>query len=307
MVTSCCDMAALKAHIKAMAVEAGAVAAGFARIEPVDADAVADYDRFLDAGGRAEMPYLERYLSIRRDPRLLFEPPASEGTVISMAFPYHHPGPNPLFARYAQGEDYHKVLRRRLKPVARFITENTGLRARVCVDTAPLLERYWAVKSGIGFVGKNRCLIVPGAGSWVFLAEIVTEALMEPDAPSAQSCRGCNACLRRCPHGALTSAGINPAKCLSCLTIEHREALPFTLASRMVYGCDICQAVCPHNAAPAAGLPEFAPTPGMLALTRSDVAAMTAERYDSLFASSAVRRCPLEQLKRNTGMSVAGD
>lgn len=294
-----CDMASLKACVKAMAARAGAVATGFACAEPVPPGVMDDYELFLDAGGRAEMPYLERYMPIRRDPRLLFEPPAAQGTVISMAFPYHHPRTNPLFARYAQGEDYHKVLRRCLKPLTRFITENTGLRARVCVDTAPIFERYWAVRAGVGFVGKNRCLIVPGAGSWVFLAEIVTEAVFEPDAPSTQTCRGCNACLRRCPHGALTPSGVNPAKCLSCLTIEHRGELPFALDAKMVYGCDTCQAVCPHNAAPAAGLPEFAPTPGMLALTRPDVALLTPETYEALFSASAVRRCPLDQLKRN--------
>lgn len=289
----------LKTLVSDAAREAGAVAVGFARAAEVSPGEMEAYSRFLADGGAAEMPYLDRYNDIRANPLRLFEPPATEGTVISMAFPYWHPSRNPLFARYAQGEDYHKVLRRRLKPVARIISEATGARTRVCIDTAPILERYWAVQSGIGFVGRNRCLTVPGAGSWVFLAEIVTEAVLTPDAPCTLSCRGCNACLRRCPGKALGHSGVSASKCHSCLTIEHRGPLPDGTALLTPYGCDTCQAVCPHNAAPAQGLAEFAPAPAMLSLTADNLATLTPEAYTALFSGSAITRCPLPRLHRN--------
>lgn len=291
--------ATLKQQISDAAMQTGAVAVGFAQAGPVDTGAIEAYARFLDDEGAAEMPYLANYREIRANPLRLFEPPATEGSVICMAFPYWHPRRNPLFARYAQGADYHRVLRKKLKPLARLITDATGARARVCVDTAPILERYWAVRSGIGFMGLNRCLIVPGAGSWVFLAEIVTEAVFEPDKPCTLSCRGCNACLRRCPGKALSRHGVSAARCHSCLSIEHRGPLPEGTALKTPYGCDICQTVCPHNAAPAPGLPEFAPAPAMLALTRADLASLTPDTYAALFGTSAITRCPLDQLHRN--------
>ena len=299
----------LKEKVRQMALEAGAVAAGFARAEPVDAAGAEAFSGYLERGAHFSMGYMENYRGIRLNPLLLFTPEASAGTVISMAFPYYHAEANPLFARYAQGEDYHKVLRRRLKPLARFISEACGgVRCRICVDTAPVLERYWARMCGIGFTGRNGCLIVPGAGSWCFLAEIVTEAVFEPDQPCGTTCGACGRCIRVCPGGALRSAGgFDSGRCLSCLTIEHRGEWPGDIpvpvaGSRAIYGCDECQRVCPHNAAAAPGLIEFAPSPDMRHLTPEDIQNLTPERYGAIFASSAVTRCPLEQLQRNVGI-----
>ncbi len=157
--------------------------------------------------------------------------------------------------------------------------------------------------AGVGFIGRNHCLIVPGAGSFCFLAEIVTEAQFEPDAPSLLGCGDCGACKRGCPGGALEAqCGFDSGKCLSCLTIEHRGAWPDDapgLPGPAIYGCDLCQQRCPHNAAPAPGLPEFAPSAAMRSLTTDSLAALDASGYESLFASSAVTRCPAEQLRRN--------
>lgn len=291
-------------QVRRMAIEAGAVAAGFARAGAVAEADASRFDAYLSAGGHFSMSYMERYREIRMTPLLLFTPPAEAGTVISMAFPYFHPGANPLFALYTQGEDYHKVLRRRLRPLARYISESSGgARCRICTDTAPILERYWAVTAGVGFIGRNHCLIVPGAGSFCFLAEIVTEAQFEPDAPSLLGCGDCGACKRGCPGGALEAqCGFDSGKCLSCLTIEHRGAWPDDapgLPGPAIYGCDLCQQRCPHNAVPAPGLPEFAPSAAMRSLTTDSLAALDSSGYESLFASSAVTRCPAEQLHRN--------
>lgn len=292
----------LKEEVRRMALEAGAVAAGFARAGAVDAETAARFDRYIARGGHFSMTYMENYREIRMNPLLLFTPPAEAGTVISMAFPYRHPGANPLFALYAQGEDYHKALRRRLKPLARHITDATGARCRICVDTAPVLERHWAVQAGIGFIGRNRTLIVPGAGSFCFLAEIVTEAVFEPDEPCGLGCADCGACVRSCPGGALGADIFDSSRCLSCLTIEHGGEWPADAPrpqGATIYGCDVCQLRCPHNAAPAQGLPEFAPTEEMRTLTLPVLLELDGKRYGEIFASSAVTRCPLERLQRN--------
>ncbi len=292
----------LKEEVRRMALEAGAVAAGFARAGEVDAATATRFDRYIARGGHFSMTYMENYREIRMNPLLLFTPPAEAGTVISMAFPYRHPASNPLFALYAQGEDYHKALRRRLKPLVRHITEVTGARCRICVDTPPVLERYWAVQAGVGFIGRNRTLIVPGVGSLCFLAEIVTEAVLHPDEPCRLTCGDCGACVRACPGGALGADSFDSSRCLSCLTIEHRGEWPADTPrpqGATIYGCDACQLRCPHNATTAPGLPEFAPTAAMRALTRRDLLVMDEKHYSELFAASAVTRCPLERLQRN--------
>lgn len=303
----------IKEQAFAMAREAGAVAVGCSKAGPVGETETETYRRFIADGRHFGMPYLENYPDIRFNPLLLFTPAATEGTVISIAFSYYHPHTNPLFARYAQGADYHKVLRKRLKPMASILGQ--WGRTRICVDSAPILERYWAVQSGIGFVGCNHCLIVPGAGSYVFIAHIVTEAVLPPDAPCNRSCLGCGKCLKACPGGAMTPytvkeneeftpranlpAEFDASKCISCLTIEHRGDLPEGMRSRTVYGCDSCQSVCPYNREPAPGLPEFAPTEDMLSLDAEKIARLTQEEYDRIFCSSAIKRCPLPQLLRN--------
>ncbi len=292
----------IKNHLIEMGRAAGAVAIGVAGAGRVDEEVCLAYERFLCEKRHFSMGYLENYREIRFNPLNLFTPPADTGSVVSFAFPYYHEGTNPLFARYAQGEDYHKSLRRRLKPLARYITEATGCRARICVDTAPILERYWAVQAGIGFIGRNHCLIVPGTGSYIFLAEIVTELPLPHDHPCKESCRDCGRCTDACPGGALRSPEFDCSLCLSCLTIEHRGPLSHPLPGRCIYGCDVCQAVCPHNAVPAPGLPEFRPTDKISGLTPLGIRHLSEEDYSAIFKSSAITRFPLPRLLRNLDM-----
>lgn len=301
-------MALLPDDIRLALSRAGACAAGFAPLGPVEPEALDAFGRWLEGGNNASMGYLASYPEIRRNPALLLDPPPAEGTVICAAFPYAaSPGYRPgalRFARYALGEDYHEVLRRRLLPVARMIEESTGCKARVCVDTAPILERYWARRAGVGFIGLNRQLIVPGAGSYVLLAEIVTSLRLPPDEPCTLSCRGCGACLRTCPGGALGAGGLDARRCLSYLTIEHRGPLPegLRLPPGRVYGCDLCQEVCPHNREISVSpLPEFLPRPEMLGLTREEALDMPREEFSRLMRGSAVKRAKAEGLRRNAG------
>ncbi|MDE6371054.1 MAG: tRNA epoxyqueuosine(34) reductase QueG, partial [Duncaniella sp.] len=258
---------------------------------------------------------------VRRYPRLLLNPVPSRAWIISAAFPYFNPLPPaaPLrWARYALGRDYHEELRERLSPVASWLTSlNPDTQARITVDTAPLRERYWAVRAGVGFIGLNGQLIVPGYGSWVLLAEIVTTQPLTPSAPCTLSCRGCMRCVRACPGSALDGSGaLDARRCLSYLTIESRADVPTHpsgtdmrgLMGRRVYGCDTCQDVCPHNLqVPVSTIPAFAPRPGLLDLTAADILAMDQPAFSALMARSAIKRAKLAGLQRNARCTARPD
>jgi len=296
-------------EVRHLAGEAGAVACGFAVAAETDADADARYDAWTASGSHAGMTYMERNTALRRDPRTLLD---GARTVMVMAFSYAPSHRHPLFSDYALGDDYHDVLRSAAEAVAGEMRARHGGDTRICVDTAPLRERYWAVRAGLGFIGLNNQLIIPGFGSKVFLTEILWTVGVPPDAPCEASCLRCGACVRACPGRALhpDGAALDARRCLSYLTIEHRGDFPDgivpDLHGRRIYGCDICQDVCPHNdpgtlaAAAAATLPQFAMRPAIDALrTPDDVAALTAETFATTFRGSAVKRAKLAGLLRN--------
>lgn len=247
------------------------------------------------------MAYLERWDDVRRDPRLLLE---GARTLIVCAFPYYNKA-ECLFSKYAVGRDYHEVVRERLGHVAAAVTAGAGAACRVCVDTAPLRERYWAVRAGLGFIGLNNQLIIPGLGSYFFLGTIVTTlgVVKAPPLPRAASCLGCGRCVEACPGRALDGhGGLDARRCLSYLTIERRGELPPGALERAstVYGCDVCQRVCPHNAdAVPTPIADFGPCPEVEALGLDDIIEMTPSRFRHLFAHSAVRRAGLGLLRRN--------
>ncbi|MCM1109759.1 MAG: DUF1730 domain-containing protein, partial [Clostridium sp.] len=181
--------------------EAGAFRWGIAHAEEVSAEAKQQYDCWLQRGGNASMEWAARYGEVRDDPRLLLEGARS---VVVAAFSYATrslpPRDIPRFARCSLGDDYHDVLRRRMTPVAEALASEFGVVSRVCVDTAPLRERFWAVRAGLGFIGLNNTLIVPGHGSYCFLATLLTTLDFEPDAPlGQQDCGRCGRCAAACP------------------------------------------------------------------------------------------------------------
>lgn len=301
------DASELRRRLK----DAGVFKSGIARVEAVDADTITGYDRWLSEGMNGEMAYLEKYHDIRSNPALLLPGARS---VVSCAFNYWGgPVDSPLrWASYALGDDYHDVVRGRLQSVADAITTETGAECRVCVDTAPILERYWAVRSGVGFIGLNQQLIIPGAGTHFFLGEIITTLDLAPDAPCTLTCGECRRCLRACPGGALREndkAPGNPAsevtldsrRCLSYLTIEYRGELPEgTRPGKHIYGCDVCQEVCPHNSkAPLSDIEEFRPRPAILRLDTEAILAMRQEDFSAIFRKSAIKRTKLAGLQRN--------
>lgn len=294
----------MKEWIRECLSKSGACAVGFAAAGSVEEGEWSLFEDWLRRGDNAGMEYMHNYPGLRRDPRML-----EDGTrsVISLAFNYKpetwRDDSHGMIASYAYGKDYHKVIRKLLKEPLRVIGERfPDAQFRVCVDSAPVLERYWALKSGVGYRGDNGCVIVPGFGSMVFLAEVLTNLEIEPDAPLEMDCGHCGACRRTCPGNALTDT-IDCRRCLSYLTIEHRgeisdpegRAVMETRAGQQtIFGCDRCLRVCPHNrTAPPTEIEAFRPLPQVLELTRSrldELRAQGEEAFRAHFAGSPILR-----------------
>ncbi len=250
--------AELSALIKQLARAAGFDRCGIASAEPLGrGDFLRDW---LAAGHAGSMDYLARNTEQRNDPALLLDGARS---VICLAADYRDAGPDDTqpvppahgyVARYARGRDYHKVLRKRAWRLVDTLREELGdakFDARVCVDTAPLLERELARRAGLGWVGKNTMVIDPSGGSYFFLAEVITTLEIAADAPIEDHCGRCRRCLDACPTAAFPEPGVMDAsRCISYLTIERKDDIPDELANAVgphLFGCDICQAVCPFN------------------------------------------------------------
>lgn len=301
----------MKETIRNAFLRAGASAVGFARAKAVDHDAWTRFCDWLREGCHAGMAYMSNHAELRRDPRKLLDDAA---TVVTLAFNYtpekFRDSSAGMIAAYAYGLDYHDVVRRRAAGAIESLKNVFGGEWRTCVDSAPVMERYWAVKSGLGFIGRNGALIVPCAGSMVFLAEVLTTLEVEPDQPLKDTCAGCGACIAQCPGGALREdATIDSRKCISYLTIEHRGpwTAPEAVATMRtpsglsaIYGCDICLRVCPHNhGTKPTAIPEFKPLRDILTLTAEDIREMTPETFSATFRGSAIKRARLAGLHRN--------
>lgn len=274
---------------------------------PVEPAAVERYRAWLAEGRHAGMKYLEKYDDLRQDPRTLLE---GARTLIAVAFPYFTDEKiNLPVSLYARGRDYHEVVRERLTGIAAALPGDS----RVCVDTAPLRERYWAQRAGLGFIGKNNQLIIPGSGSFFFLGFILNTMTYQDYTAdkSSDQCGSCRKCVDACPGRCLSDdgRGLDARRCLSYLTIEHRGPLPpslFTLhpSPFTLYGCDICQRVCPHNAgARPTPIADFHPSEEFAALTVDDISKMTPGEFNRLFRHSAIKRAKLAGLQRNLSAS----
>jgi epoxyqueuosine reductase len=296
-------------------------AIGFAKVGVARAEALepegTQLREWLAAGRHGQMDWMARTADVRADPR---HPGMVEGaiSVVVGAFPYarsaERVGPDPgRVARYARGRDYHNVLSKRLRKVVRWLREQ-GHEARFSVDSRPLFERAWAERAGLGFIGKNCCLIVPGLGSHVFLGAVVTTAKLGVDVPMKRRCGECRLCLDHCPTDAFVGARqLDARRCISYLTIEHEGPIEPALAERMgdwVFGCDVCQDVCPYN---KTALPEPAATEPFAAHPRFEgtdceaIIAMDDERYREWSEGSPLRRPGQERMARNARIALAND
>jgi epoxyqueuosine reductase len=276
-------------------------------------------EQWLRQGKHGTMGYMERNFDLRLDPTKLVPGARS---VISLAYNYftlpQQTDPEaPRLSTYAYGRDYHKVVKKRLKPLMTFIEEQFGqVDMRAFVDSAPVLEKAWAERAGIGWRGKHTNVIRQGAGSFFFLCELITDLDLEPDAPATDHCGTCRRCIDACPTEAITPYGVDGSRCISYLTIELKEAVTQEFAGRMAdwtFGCDICQQVCPWNrfSTPHAE-PEFTPKAELMGLSADEWHGMTELVFDRLFEGSAVKRTKYTGLRRNLdflrgGASAAED
>lgn len=292
--------------IKAEAKSLGFAVCGIAKADAVDTETTMQLTRWINEGCHGTMGYLERNSDKRTDPRELVPGCRS---IVCVALNYN-PRPQDIIkgrlhlSRYALGKDYHKIVKDRLFMLLKRINEVRPTQGRAFCDTAPLLERYWAARAGIGFIGKNHQLIIPEAGSYFFLGELVIDAELDYDVPmDGNRCNDCDRCIKTCPTGALTSEGFDARRCLSYLTIEYRDELPKNIGKMMgncFYGCDRCQASCPYNKeASSTEVEEFFPKEELLNMEDNGWHNLTAEKYKELFADSAVERCGYKQLVRN--------
>ena len=295
-------------QLKAEAQRLGFSACGVARACPVDEATARCYRDWIAAGGHADMKYLENNMDKRLDPTLLL-PGARSIIVVAMSYAPARRIPSNEYqiAAYAYGMDYHDVMKERLRILSDSSLFTLHSSLKLCVDTVPVLERYWAQQAGIGFLGRNHQLIIPQAGSMFFLGEIVTTALSDHyDAPMENRCGTCRRCIDACPTGALTldaCSMFDSKRCLSYQTIENREAIDKAVKPKLglsIYGCDRCQQVCPWNrfAQPTA-IPEFQPSEALLQMKRADWQQLSVDRYRQLFKGSAVKRAKYEGLMRN--------
>lgn len=310
----------LKDKIKAEASRLGFFVCGFARAEPVSEAMRRHYLGWLADGRNADMAYLGNNLDKRFDPRLLMPGVKTIVVVAQNYFPARRlPEGEPQIADYALGLDYHDIVKQKLRQLAATV----GIADyRAFVDTAPVLERYWAVRAGLGWIGKNQQLIIHHAGSEFFLGELFVTVELPPDEPLPNRCGTCHRCVDACPTHALSLPAtcvegygditrFDARLCLSYQTIENRGELTVDAKAAMgdtFYGCDRCQRACPWNRfAKPSTEPLLQPREELLAMTRQKWENLTEEDYRRLFKGSAVKRAKYEGLMRNIKACLAGE
>lgn len=279
---------------------------GFARAERLD-DAARRLEQWLNEGRHGRMAYMENHFDLRVDPTLLV--PGAK-SVICLTFNYHNPeraaDPDaPRISQYAYGEDYHHVVKDRLKSLLESMRSEFGdIDGRCFVDSAPVLEREWAQRAGLGWNGRHTLTINPKRGSWFFLAEIICDLPLPPDDPIRDHCGSCRRCIDACPTEAISPQGylLDASRCISYLNIELRDEIPTEFQGQMadwMFGCDVCQDVCPWNRfSKRHEEPAFEPHPDLLNMTRRDWLELTEEVFGKIFKKSAVKRVKHAGLKR---------
>jgi epoxyqueuosine reductase len=296
-----------KKRITAKAYELGFFHVGFSKADFLEEEAPR-LENWLNKNHHGEMAYMANHFDKRLDPRLLVD---DAKTVISLLFNYYteqqqNDPEAPKISKYAYGEDYHHVIKDKLKELIAFIRLEVGeVNGRGFVDSAPVMDKAWAKKAGLGWIGKNSNLIHPKTGSFFFIADLIIDLELEADGPIKDYCGTCTRCIDACPTDAIIEPYVvNGSKCISYLTIELKdELLPKEFEGKMdnwMFGCDICQDVCPWNRfSTLHNEPRFIPHPDLLDLKKQDWINLQEEGFQLLFQKSPIKRTKFQGLKRN--------
>lgn len=294
--------------IKQKAKQLGFVACGIVKAEPVEESAVAEQEEWLAKGYAAGMEYMHKNKSLRYDPRVLHPGTRSLIVVAMNYYPKIRQKTDVSFAYYSYGKDYHYVMKSYLSKLLDYIKDvvspDNNVDGRAFADSAPIMERYWAKKAGVGFQGRNRLIIIPRVGSFCFIGVLALNLDLAYDKPLCISCGKCHRCEEACPSRAICGGFVDSNKCISYQTIENKTAhIPDEISSVMgtrVYGCDVCQQVCPWNRfSKPTQIEEFFPSEDFLNLTSLSIESMNSGDFKRMFKNSAVERAGLKGLRRN--------
>ena len=292
--------------IKAEAKRLGFLSCGISKAQFLEEEAPR-LEKWLQNNRHGEMKYMENHFDKRLDPTKLV---ADSKSVISLLLNYYptekQQDPTaPKISKYAYGTDYHFIIKDKLKSLYNFITDTIGdVHGRVFVDSAPVLDKAWAAKSGLGWIGKHSNLITQKVGSFYFIAELIIDLELDYDHPITDHCGTCTACIDACPTNAIIAPQVvDGSKCISYFTIELKNEIPNAVKGQFndwIFGCDICQDVCPWNRfSKPHNEPLFNPHPELLSMTKKDWQEITQEVFSRIFKKSAVKRTKFSGLKRN--------
>ena len=292
--------------IKEKARELGFADCGFSKAEALPEDALR-LKEWLDQGHHARMAYMANHFEKRTDPTQLVEGAQS---VISLLYNYYsdkrQTDPEaPVISKYAYGKDYHVVIKEKLKLFLKLIQEEIGeVRGRAFVDSAPVMDKAWAARSGLGWIGKHTNLINKQSGSYFFIAELILDLELESDGPVKDFCGTCTRCIDACPTDAIAEPYVvDGSRCISYFTIELKEEIPVEVDGKFkdwIFGCDICQDVCPWNRfSKPHREPDFEPNGSLKNMNKKEWEEITEEVFQQLFKHSPVKRTKFEGLKRN--------
>jgi epoxyqueuosine reductase len=293
------------AFIKQEAKRLGFDECGISKAEYLEEEAPR-FEKWLHQNMHGKMEYMANYMDMRLDPRLLVPGAKSVISLLLNYYPEEKQNEDaPNISKYAYGRDYHKVIKSKLKEFLKNMKAHIGeVNGRAFVDSAPVLERAWAAKSGLGWIGKNSLLIRPGKGSFFFLAELIVDLELEYDGPIKDYCGSCTRCIDACPTQAIVEPNIvDGSKCISYFTIELEEAIPKEMKGKFddwMFGCDICQDVCPWNRfSKPHQTEEMKPNPALMKMSEKEWEEITKDVFDKVFKDSPLQRTGYEGIKRN--------
>ena len=291
--------------IKSEAQRLGFLSCGISKAEFLEEEAPR-LENYLNQNFNGQMSYMENHFDKRLNPTLLVDDAKSVISLLLNYYPEEHQVDNTFkISKYAYGQDYHYVIKEKLNELLHSIQTEIGeVSGRAFVDSAPVLDKAWAAKSGLGWMGKNSNLITQKVGSFYFIAELIIDLDLEYDHAVTNHCGTCTACIDACPTQAIVAPYVvDGSKCISYFTIELKENIPTEMKGKLddwVFGCDVCQDVCPWNRfSKPHKEPLFNPHPELLSFTKKDWQEITEETFAKVFKNSAVKRTKLKGLKRN--------